>query len=175
MHESSENSVTGSGNLSAVSGPDGCELHGGFVTCRRGRAGEAANLTAESVTETNQTAASVSRAAIGGFPATPHSVDPISTAFVTIKPQKPKLGRVLERLQVHVEHNKTEMLKQMDRRSRRAVMPSSGTASSDTEKELEGYLPQYFTCTRTLIGMRCSKTKAQQHPVNVADAALREV
>ncbi|CCD15415.1 hypothetical protein, unlikely [Trypanosoma congolense IL3000] len=101
--------------------------------------------------------------------------DPMNTAFVVVEPQKPKLGRALEKRQVHAKHQKPKRLKQTSERSCRAVAPSSEAASCNIKRRVAGYLLQPFTRTRSFIGMRRSNTKAGQHLANTTDATLREV
>ncbi|CCD11605.1 unnamed protein product [Trypanosoma congolense IL3000] len=179
MQERNDNRVIGNGSLSAASGAEGFELHGGLCDPYEGKVGEAAKLTADGVTKTNQTAASFSHAAIGRVCAScsvghPKRSDSGNAAFVVATPQKPKHGRVLEKRQVHAGYQKAKGLKQMGERSCRTVAPLSEAASCDIKRRVVGYWPQSFTCTRSFIGMRRSNTKAEQHLAGTTDATTRE-
>ncbi|CCD13938.1 hypothetical protein, unlikely [Trypanosoma congolense IL3000] len=99
-----------------------------LATRRKGRAGGAANVPANGVTETNQTAASFRHTAIGGLSVAssvghPNERNPMNAAFVAIKPQKPKLARALEKRQVHAELQKAKNLKRMGERGCQTVAP----------------------------------------------------
>ncbi|CCD11852.1 hypothetical protein, unlikely [Trypanosoma congolense IL3000] len=100
--------------------------------------------------------------------------DPGNNAFA-VEPQKLKLGRALEKRQVHVEHQKARRLKQMGERGWRTVAPLSGAASRDIKRRVAGHWPQPFTRTRSFIGMRRSNAKAEQHLADTTDATHREM
>ncbi|CCD17402.1 unnamed protein product [Trypanosoma congolense IL3000] len=151
-----------------------------FVTLRKGRAGEAANFPADGVMEVNQTAASFRHAAIGGVSVActmghPKRSDPINTAFVFLRHQKPKLGRALQKRRVHAEHQKPKRLGHMGERSCRTVAPLSEAASRGIIRGVAGYLPQYFTCARSFIGMRRPSTEVEQHLAGMTYATPRDV
>ncbi|CCD16313.1 unnamed protein product [Trypanosoma congolense IL3000] len=150
-----------------------------LATRRKGRAGGAANVPANGVTETNQTAASFRHPAIGGLSVAssvghPNERNPMNAAFVAIKPQKPKLARALEKRQVHAELQKAKSLKPMGERGCQTVT-SLSEAASRHQRRVAGYLPQHFACSRSFIGMRRSNTEAEQHLAGTTDATAREV
>ncbi|CCD13899.1 hypothetical protein, unlikely [Trypanosoma congolense IL3000] len=101
--------------------------------------------------------------------------NPINTAFVVAKPQKPKLGATLEKRQVHAELQKANSLKRMGERGCQTVAPLSEAALRDIKGEAAGYLPQSFACNQFFIGMRRSNTEAEQRLAGTTDATAREV
>ncbi|CCD13477.1 unnamed protein product [Trypanosoma congolense IL3000] len=144
----------------------------------KGRVGEAANLTADGVTESDQTATSFSHAAIGRVSVAcsvgcPTRSDAGNAAFVVDKPQKPKLGATLGKRRVHAEHQKANRLKQTGETSCRAVAPLSEAALRGIKRRVVGYLPPCFTCARSFNGMRRSNTEVEQHLAGMTDATSR--
>ncbi|CCD17620.1 hypothetical protein, unlikely [Trypanosoma congolense IL3000] len=136
-----------------------------LATRRKGRASGAVKLPADGVTKNNQTAASFGHAAVGRVSVCsvghPKGRNPINTAFVFLRHQKPKLGRALEKRQVHVEHQKARRLKQMGEKGCQTVAPLSEAALRDIKRKAVGYLLQYFTRTQSFIGIRRSNIKAE--------------
>ncbi|CCD14003.1 hypothetical protein, unlikely [Trypanosoma congolense IL3000] len=146
----------------------------------KGGAGGAAHLTADGVTESDQTAVSFSHPAVGrvSVPCSvgcPKRSDTGNAGFVVDKPQKPKLGATLGKRQVHAEHQKANRLKQMGETSCRAVAPLSEAALRGIKRRVAEYLPPCFTCARSFNGMRRSNTEVEQHLAGTTDATFREV